>query len=207
MSIELKVKALSLAAETRIIRQQEKKCMQKSKRYHAYQVERLQAKMNKILDAIKSIEDTTEHEIARRVLFTRLTQIRNRIQILNINLQKRQPSDLFVKRMNNQRISLERHRIDVVRAEARATHIARGYMAGRTWEQMEGTKSAAMFGGWERVYAMVMKYDTDRKSPTARKALFQSWLKNIGIIHEEKIIEPSSPSGKVVRYQVFKKAA
>jgi hypothetical protein len=206
MSIELKVKALSLAAETRIIKQQEQKCMQRSKRYYAYQVERLQAKMNKILDAIKSIEDSREHEVERRVLFTRLTQIRNRIQILNINLQKRQPSDLFIKKMNNQRISLERHRIDVVRAEARATHIARGYMAGRSWQEMEGTKSAAMFGGWERVYAMVMKYDT-RTSPTARKALFDSWLTSLGIIHEEKVIEPSSPSGRVVRYQVFKKAA
>jgi hypothetical protein len=80
-------------------------------------------------------------------------------------------------------------------------------MAGRTFAEMEGTTGNKLTVKWDRVYAMVMKYDTDRKGPTARQALFQSWLASIGIIHEEKVIEPSSPSGKVVRYQVFKKAA
>lgn len=206
MSIELKVKALSLAAETRIIKQQEQKCKQRSKRYYAYQLERLDRKMEAILHSIKNIEDSREHEVERRVLFTRLTQIRNRMQILNINLQKKQPSDEFVTKMNSQRTSLERHRIDVVRAEARATHIARGYLAGRSWQEMEGTKSAAMFGGWDRVYAMVMKYDTNEKGPTARKALFQAWLANIGIIHEERIVD-STDQKKPRAYQVFKKAA
>jgi hypothetical protein len=207
MSIELKVKALSLAAETRIIKQQEQKCVKRSKRYYAHQLERLDRKMEAILHSIKNIEDSREHEVERRVLFTRLTQIRNRMQILNINLQKRQPSDEFIKNMNNQRTKLERHRIDVVRAEARATHIARGYLAGRSWQEMEGDiKKAALYQGWDRVYAMVMKYDTST-SPTARKALFDSWLNSLGVVREEKVIEPSSPSGKVVRYQVFKKAA
>jgi hypothetical protein len=208
MSIELKVKALSLAAETRIIKQQEQKCLKRSKRYYAYQVERIEQKLQAVVNKIRSTEETSEQEVERRILYTRLTQLRNRLQILQINLQKRQPSDKFVAKMDNQRIKLERHRIDVVRAEARATHIARGYIAGRTWEQMEGDiKKAALYQNWERVYAMVMRYDTEGTSPTARKALFDSWLLSLGVTHEEKVIEPSSPSGKTVRYQVFKKAA
>ena len=207
MSIELKVKALSLAAEARIIKQQEQKCTKRSKRYYAYQVERIEQKLQAVVDKIKNMADLSDTEVERRILYTRLTQLRNRLQILQINLQKKQPSDAFIKKMDARRISLERHRIDVVRAEARATHIARGYLAGRTWQQMEGDKPAFCYTGWDRVHAMVMKYDTDRKGPVARKALFDSWLLSLGVIHEEKVIEPSVPSGKTVRYQIFKKAA
>ena len=208
MSIELKVKALSLAAETRIIKQQEQKCLKRSKRFYAYQVERIEQKLQAVVEKIRGMGDTSDQEVERRILYTRLTQLRNRLQILQINLQKRQPSDKFIKKTNNQRIKLERHRIDVVRAEARATHIARGYIAGRSWQEMEGdVRKAAVYQGWDRVYAMVMKYDTEGTSPTGRKALFDSWLNSLGVIHEEKVIEPATPSGRTVRYQVFKKAA
>ena len=207
MSIELKVKALSLAAEARIIKQQEQKCTKRSKRYYAYQVERIEQKLQAVVDKIKNMADLSDTEVERRILYTRLTQLRNRLQILQINLQKKQPSDAFIKKMDDCRISLERHRVDVVRAEARATHIARGYLAGRTWQQMEGdVKKAAVYQGWGRVYAMVMKYDTS-SSPTARKALFDSWLANIGIVHEEKVIDVSTRGGEPRTYQVFKKAA
>lgn len=208
MSIELKVKALSLAAEARIIKQQEQKCTKRSKRYYVYQIARIEQKLQAVVDKIRVMDETSEQEVERRILYTRLTQLRNRLQILQINLQKKQPSDAFIKKMNNRRISLERHRIDVVRAEARATHIARGYIAGRSWQEMEGDlKKAAVYRDWNRVYAMVMRYNTEGTGPIARKALFDSWLLSLGVVHESRTIDISAKGGEPRTYEIFKKAA
>lgn len=75
-----------------------------------------------------------------------------------------------------------RHRIDVVRVEARATHIAYGLIKGRTIEQMEGTRHIPHGADsirnqerdkrfWEKVHAMVAKYGPGpEKSPVAKAA-------------------------------------
>ena len=57
---------------------------------------------------------------------------------------------------NATRESLYRHRIDVVRKAARETHLAYGYLRGRTYEQME--PEAYTKPDWAAVEKMVVKY-------------------------------------------------
>lgn len=51
---------------------------------------------------------------------------------------------------------LQRHRLDVIRPEARCTHLAYGYLRGRTIDQIESCAKTAP--DWDRVYVMVKKY-------------------------------------------------
>lgn len=51
---------------------------------------------------------------------------------------------------------LRYHRIADVRHEARAAHVAYGFLRGRTYEQVEG--SAQSSPNWERVESLVKKY-------------------------------------------------
>lgn len=48
------------------------------------------------------------------------------------------------------------HRVSVVRGEARCTHLAYGFIRGRTLEQME--KKSVCPPNWEKVRAMLKKY-------------------------------------------------
>lgn len=48
------------------------------------------------------------------------------------------------------------HRISVVRSEARCTHLAYGFIRGRTLEQMEAKSDTPP--DWERVRKMLKKY-------------------------------------------------
>ena len=69
--------------------QQEQKCTKRSKRYYAYQVDRIEQKLQAVVDKIRNMADLSDTEVERRILYTRLTQLRNRLQILQINLQKK----------------------------------------------------------------------------------------------------------------------
>ena len=51
---------------------------------------------------------------------------------------------------------LQRHRLDDIRPEIRATHLAYGYLRGRHLTQIESC--AKTEPNWDRVYAMVKKY-------------------------------------------------
>ncbi len=51
---------------------------------------------------------------------------------------------------------LYRHRIDTVRPEARHTHLAYGFIRGRTFKQIENKSKVAP--DWKRVRKMVEKY-------------------------------------------------
>ena len=57
---------------------------------------------------------------------------------------------------NATRESLYRHRIDVVRKVSRETHLAYGFLRGRTYEQME--RSCYSPPDWKAVEKMVEKY-------------------------------------------------
>jgi len=54
------------------------------------------------------------------------------------------------------RESLYRHRIDVVRYEARHTHIAYGFLRGRTYAQIEANPKTPP--NWDKIRKMVEKY-------------------------------------------------
>lgn len=121
MSIELKIKAKSLAAEARIIREEEIKLKRKSR----YARER------------QNVEAATHYE--------------------------------------RQRQSLYDHRIDIVRWECRATHLARAFMKGYAYADIERnarldayTKGRLM----GRVHKLLTKYH--KKSITAETV--QQWF-------------------------------
>jgi hypothetical protein len=57
---------------------------------------------------------------------------------------------------NDTRESLHRHRIDVVRRESRATHLAYGFLRGRKFKQME--RKSVVPPDWDKVASMVKKY-------------------------------------------------
>ncbi len=57
---------------------------------------------------------------------------------------------------NGVRESLHLHRVMDVRRETRATHLAYGFLRGRTWAQIESYSTSPP--DWKRVEAMVKKY-------------------------------------------------
>lgn len=69
-----------------------------------------------------------------------------------------------------QRSLLQRHRLDDIRPEIRATHLAYGYLRGRTVDQIESCAKTAP--DWERVYAMVKKYGAYSQRDRAK---FDTW--------------------------------
>lgn len=56
------------------------------------------------------------------------------------------------------RDELHRHRVLVVRSEARATHLAYGFIRGRTLEQMEASSDPAAPPNWDKVRSMLKRY-------------------------------------------------
>lgn len=58
-----------------------------------------------------------------------------------------------------------RHRMDVVRPEARATHIAYGFLKGLKYSQIESNPKTSP--NWKRVESMVAKYSYGKKDLTA----------------------------------------
>jgi hypothetical protein len=106
----LKVKLKSLAEESRIIRNEEKRCGK------------------------------------------RLSQIR--AKVVAAAGQERE----FLAPTENLREELYLHRIHDVRDEARATHIAYGYLRGRHLEQMEKVPESIPNAIWQRAHKMVDKY-------------------------------------------------
>jgi hypothetical protein len=69
-----------------------------------------------------------------------------------------------------QRSLLQRHRLDVVRPEIRHTHLAYGYLRGRSLDQIESC--AKTEPDWERVYAMVKKYGSFQQR---ERSTFDAW--------------------------------
>jgi hypothetical protein len=81
------------------------------------------------------------------------------------------------------------HRINNVRPECRATHIAYGYLRGRTYKQIEGFKEGGYSGGrvrkntypqgmWQRVIDMVRKYGNVWSEDKVRASL-SDWRKGL----------------------------
>lgn len=72
-----------------------------------------------------------------------------------------------------QRSLLQRHRLDDIRPEIRATHLAYGYLRGRRVDQIE--PCAKSVPDWERVYAMVKKYGIFAERDRSK---FEVWRDN-----------------------------
>ena len=89
------------------------------------------------------------------------TTIQDRREMLRIKLKSLAVEARIIRREELRawgplREELHRHRIDVVRAAARESHIAYGFIRGRTLEQMEAKSAKPV--SWEAVRKMVKKY-------------------------------------------------
>lgn len=135
MSIELKIKSKSLAAEARIIRGEE-------------------AKLLRRLDGLGAPSDEgsaqDEGACARRLA---------RLRFLHAYSAVRS------------------HRCGLVRAEARRTLLARGFLRGRPYRRIEMRSGRALTDqDWKGVEAMVLRYGAG--DPAERMLRFMQWRKD-----------------------------
>lgn len=69
------------------------------------------------------------------------------------------------------RSSLASHRKNIVRRESRNSHLAYGYLRGRTYKQLEKTCHSSP--DWDRVERMIKKY-----GPPRHNTSFEDWRKH-----------------------------
>lgn len=92
------------------------------------------------------------------------TTIQDRREMLRVKLKSLAEETRIIRREERRthgalREELYLHRTRAVGVEARLTHLAYGFIRGRTYEQMEATtKSPLTPASWERVRAMLKKY-------------------------------------------------
>lgn len=140
MSIELKVKSKSLSAEAVIIRKEERKALGKARN------------ANTILNK--------RAYRAARVAGTEADFVPKKSKMDNIDFAD-------IARMNYADYdSLNLHRINVVRVEARATFIARAYLAGATRKSVE----VAPFEPYTKKDDQSRRFKDSSKEEVARKA-------------------------------------
>lgn len=94
-----------------------------------------------------------------------------------IHAQERKTGGAF----NALRESLHLHRVRDVRGEARATHLAYGYLRGRQWAQIENNTTTEP--DWKKVTAMVRKYGPVEPFDETK---FAEWCKAGKIAHEDR---------------------
>ena len=100
---------------------------------------------------------------------------------------KHQEQKMRGKNWGAQSAYFREHRIHGVRPECRATHIAYGFLRGRTYEQIEGSRRRNLdthYTGklWARVLMMVRKYGTERNESLVKTQL-RNWQS--GMYHTE----------------------
>lgn len=90
----------------------------------------------------------------RTTLLDRREMLRVKIKSLAVEAQiiRREERKTF----GTLREELYRHRMDVVRYEARHAHLAYGFIRGLTYEQMESSTNQSP--NWERVRQLLKKY-------------------------------------------------
>lgn len=71
-------------------------------------------------------------------------------------IKRLEKSRRYIKGVRGIRDELHAHRIHVVRPEARATHLALGFIRGRTLDQMENKRKTEP--DWKKVRSMLAKF-------------------------------------------------
>jgi hypothetical protein len=123
-------------------------------------------------EAIIIRQEERKHNIGcrARVRIRRLLRKSNELTITERETLERKlkaPSDNALKAF----WGLRSHRTYDVREEARAAHVAYGFLRNRTYAQVEG--SAKSSPEWERVRKLVEKYGDGSK--TERMQRFEAW--------------------------------
>lgn len=104
-----------------------------------------------------SEESTPQQAQPEEPPYTRIPMLRVKIRSLAEEAKIIRHEEL---RHPKQRAELHRHRTFDVREEARAAHIAYGFLRGRTYHQIE--KSCKSSPNWDRVQKLVEKYGVAR---------------------------------------------
>lgn len=94
-------------------------------------------------------------------MYDKTGKIVDRREMLRVKLKSLAAEAKIIRREEKRshgalREELYRHRIDVVRAVSRNTHIAYGLIKGRTLDQMEPTRKSEP--DWDAVAKMISKY-------------------------------------------------
>lgn len=92
------------------------------------------------------------------------------------HLRERQEND---SKVMDKFFSLQSHRREDVRNEARATHLARAYLAGKLYGDVEAKRNPSKEGGFQfivlkRVVSMVNKYK-EKGRPEITLNMIQKW--------------------------------
>ncbi len=181
--IQLKIKAKTLAAEAVYIKAEERKAMMAPFRgkvrwtLAAYAKEYNYPKSQKTLAThilgMNAIGDRIVRDVLKRYIASLTPEQLDRFQ------RRRQAA-------RDKKLLLRTHRINVVRREARATHLARAYLMGRPYADVEQkTYQSPLFEKSLKsiIGAMVLKYGTgDRRDSQQR---FEEWCQNGNAYVEE----------------------
>ena len=157
----LKIKIKSLAAEARIIRSEERKfCVQK------------RPKQSPASEGAHAPEEGAPDVVSQAAKTSAPAEGHNS------NAASRRSGD------NPIRNGLYRHRVDVVRAEARSAQLAYGFIRGRTYAQLE--RSCVEPPNTSRILKLIVRYGTLPESVPYRereawaKAALKAWLEDGG---------------------------
>lgn len=161
----LKVKSASLAAESRIIRRRERHTLANARALSG-------------IFSVRHKKDEPHPEMPEKT---------KRASALDDAAQKAQEAyDLFW--------GLTHHRKNVVRKEARDTHIALHFLKGKPYDSVE--EFAHSQPNWDNIERMVLKY-SDKDDPRVVKQRFEQWLQEAEAWIEQPLFTLRNPSNRM----------
>lgn len=160
----LKVKSASLAAESRIIRKRERHTLANARALSG-------------IYSIKHDKDQIRPEMPEKV--ARAEKIEDAAK------KSQEAYDLFW--------GLTHHRKNVVRKEARDTHIALHFLKGKPYDTVEGF--AYSQPNWDNIERMVLQYSDE--SPQAIKQRFEEWVQQAEAWIGEPLFSLRNPSNRM----------
>lgn len=168
MSHKLKHEAKMMTFEAQILRKEERKRKMRCKTYHAYQLDKARTRLLRMLDESVSNDKVDEK-------YWRIARMREHILKLSVAVQQPPIEPELAKRLNSEREEMHRFRTHELRKLARSLNIARGFMRGRSYIEIEGLKNhtRAPNNGvyWECVHRYISDFGSEE-----HKVNFQIWL-------------------------------
>lgn len=194
MCIELKIKAKNLADEAKLIRKEELKRRQFLYRPQEQQLVKIEIRLEALRDKYQelkrrpAVDEADNNSIKRQMksILVSMDALETRAKHIKAITLRPYPANETVEKVVEELISLQNHRkIDVGR-EARATNIARGFIKGLEYAQIEHNARLKVYTGsifenkndapnWKSVYRMVGKYGRGKMNE------FPGWMARAGL--------------------------
>ncbi len=158
MSVQLKIKSKSLAAEARIIKIEEQKLLNQSRFGKLHHIKKSIRKNAASLKGLDPRSEQWRQEYARLV-----DMATKRLSKVEQTLGNNWAAVLEARRNKAAAgfFSVRNHRLEVVRPEARATHLTRMILKGIPYERVENSTETPLLkdvGMVQRIVTMVNKY-------------------------------------------------